>query len=284
MYVNYQQTLSRYIYPCEYVCNAAAANAKTLELSDCHGADNGQFYVVGTRIPEMVHPLTNETTLDDDDDDKHARMFVFSDKPLTETSLDLIAKYFDYDRFPSYAVLVASPTTLPYCQNFILADERVYARSLANTPNAATLFVEYKFFERRFKASTRFTFDARHPTKTFCIVPPTDCTSSFVLIMPDTFTRCSSVHGYFFDPVSNLLVRAYSRHKWYLTGGTPPSPSPSTSEDSELRNAFDLKTDDRILYAVERFFARLGVHAVYAVGSTEIVGTDGFLSYHVGGA
>lgn len=250
LYTNLTNT-SQYRYPRNY--------QTTVKFEKHQMTLNGTEYinVIVTGIPDGVSPLTNEALIPKD---SIFRLYIFSEKPLTEEYLQTLDSFYGKVAYPNLTVALATAVIPNYPkQNFYMC---------TGPPSMLSEFTEYRYLQQRHSISN-IAFDADSNSVYRLVMPER---TLLVLIMPENFIKTGQKTGYFrFD--NNIIVRVYS--KYFL--------SSKYTDDNDIGEVTVFTMDNKkVVNIIRKFFSRLNLHKLTWNNSDHIYGYDNYLTAIVG--
>lgn len=220
---------------------------------------NNEAYVITiTGIPDGVSPIANEAIISPT---SLMRLYIFSDKALTEENLQSIDTLYGRKPYPIvYTQIVRNRLETYPNNNFYMCR--------GSPESSVTEYVEYRYLQNRHQIST-IAYNNESGAVTQMVLPKRPM---LVIIMPDNFVRNSLRSGYFrFD--NNIIIRVFSK---YLLS--------SNQIDAQDDGSVTLFTtsNEKISNIVESFFSRLGIHRIASNSPNHIYGYDKYITLVVG--
>lgn len=209
-----------------------------------------------TGIPDGVPVLANEALVDTN---SVRRLYIFSDTQLSDQYLTTVDEFYGKTPYPIVVCSMPNVTleSVPK-NNFYLTD---------GPPSSISEFVEYRYLNQR-HLLTNIAFDATTNSIYKLILPKNPL---IVIIMPNNFIRTALKTGYFkFD--NNLIIRIYSQ---YMLSST------FSDEDEHNITLFDVN-NIKLKSAIEKIFAKFGMHKIVSNRDNQIYGYDKFMTMVVG--
>lgn len=211
-------------------------------------------------VPDGVHANAREALVRSD---AIYRLYIFSDRPLSEAQLSALDGVYGREPFPVLEATrpVGSVARGLYPRvNFYLTED---AR-----PSTLSRYIEYRYLQQRHEVARIVCDDAG---LVYRLLLP-EGAARLVLVMPDNFVRTDRRSGYF-SFKRNLIVRIYSRFE--LSAANVDDADEGLVSDISTKNA-------RLLAVVRTFFARLGLHRVHVPSENQVYAGDRYLTAVVG--
>lgn len=239
-----------YKYPREYQTDVKYEK-RTIIIKD------QPFTLTITGIPDGVSPVANEAIIHKG---TRTRLYIFSDKPLSDESLQSIDALYGREPYPIfYARIVRQHLPTYPNNNFYLCQ---------GPPSNISEFVEYRYLQQRHQIST-IAYDNESGSVYQLVLPKRPM---LVIIMPENFVRTTLRSGYFrFN--NNIIVRVFSQ---YLLASTLID-----SQDDGAVTSFTTD-NDKVSSIVESFFSRLGINKISSNSPNHIYGYDKYVTLVVG--
>lgn len=254
---------TRYVYPRSFK-SQVKLDFKTVT------ANNKLFKIIAVGIPDGISYITNQAVVDSHEPN---RLFILSNDPLSEQTLDLLDKHY-HDKTGYYPILEMTLPVgilseyLPQCNFYMPIDGSSPVKT--SSINILSLFVEYRYLQKQHQPAN-IMYDVASGN-IFRFVPP-DGDYMMALIMPENFIRTGAKQGYF--NFNNIIIRIYS--DIYL--------SASNFEEEVAPQKTDLSISNIPLYkTITGFFNRIGINYIYTPSDSQIVGVGRYFRAIVGNA
>lgn len=249
LYTN-NANIGEYKYPREYQTDVDFEK-RTIIIN------NDAYMITVTGIPDGVSPLTNETIIPIG---RLRRLYIFSDKSLTESALQSIDALYGRKPYPIHFTQIVRQRLENYPNNNFYMCK--------GPPNSISDYIEYRYLQHRHQIAT-IAYDSETLSVYQLVLPKRPL---LVIIMPENFVKTGLKSGYFrFE--NNIIVRVFSQ--FLLSSGQ------MDSHDDGAVTLFN-KDNEKISNIIESFFSRLGIHKIASNSPNHIYGYDKYLTLVVG--
>lgn len=239
-----------YKYPREYQTDVKFEK-RTILLN------NEPYVLTITGIPDGISPIANEAIVQAN---HLTRLYIFSDKPLTDEMLQSIDILYGRKPYPIiYTNVVRRKMDVYPSNNFYMCK---------GPPSNISEYVEYRYLQQRHQIAT-IAYDPETYSVYQMVLPKRPL---LVLIMPDNFIKTGLKSGYFVFE-NNIIVRVFSQ---YLLSSTQ-----TNAHDDGSVTSFDTD-NEKVSNIIECFFSRLGIHKISSNAPNHIYGYDKYITLVVG--
>ena len=241
-------------YPFRYVRERYADNIQNQTISLTNDAGLTDFYV-----------LIKKNQVDEDNNETF-RIEYFSQKPLSDKTLDGLDVHLSSGYMPL--------TTLEHpCRNYIHREDNFFL-ALSEPINSLTPLVEYRTLTQRAIPANRVQgFESK---KVYRLVPRPNVDRDLVIIMPENFIRTSLNTGYFDYRQHQLIVKFYGKNCLF-SGANSNERSLKDIPDSVVSNNRTVVKE-----AITSLFSRMGFNDVSSPQPNQFVASDKYILAVVG--
>lgn len=219
-----------------------------------------KIYVLG--IPDGVSPYVNETLIIGDET---LRLYIFSDKPLSEKLIKLIELHHKGEKYDVLTLTTASAQVVQPLRSFYVHDERC--------AKDYTSYTEYRYFRQRFTPAN--VIYNPNSGNVYRFVLPEECRAPIAFIMPANYIAISPKHGYIIFE-KDLIIHMFTKHSMISEKQSPATDSRTTA--SFVVNNTQIMRTENMLNFVKDKFSKMGFLNTYTVSARQLVAYDDFIT------